>query len=163
MIRELTEKDFEEIYNIINLAARADKGFIPDDCYHEPYMSRAELRREMSEMSFYGWDEAGRLIAVAGFQPVDDVCLIRHVYVLPERQRRGIGSRLCIYLKELTRTKRLLVGTWAGAAWAVRFYEKLGFTLLPGKDALLDRYWRIPARQRDVSVVLGLEMEPKTA
>jgi GNAT superfamily N-acetyltransferase len=162
MIRRLTEQDTEAIHNIINEAARADKGHIPDDCYQEPYMRLWELRREMAQMRLYGWEEHGRLVAVAGFQPLDDVTLVRHVYVLPEYQHRGIGTRLCNYLKRLTRTRKLLVGAWEGAAWAIHFYKKLGFKMMPDKNALLDRYWHIPPRQRDVSVVLGLKMEPRT-
>ena len=162
MIRKLKEQDAEAIYDIINRAARADKGYIPEDCYHEPYMSRSELKREMAQMTLYGWEEHGRLVAVAGFQPLGDVTLMRHVYVLPGYQHRGIGTRLCNYLKRLTRTRSLLVGAWAGAAWAIGFYEKLGFRLVHNKDALLDRYWHVPARQRDVSIVLGLELESKT-
>ena len=161
MIRKLTERDSEEINYVINRSARADKGHIPDDCYEEPYMSRWELRREMSAMTLYGWEEHGRLVAVAGYQPVDDVTLVRHVYVLPEYQHRGIGTRLCNFLKRRTRTRRLLVGAWAGANWAIEFYKKLGFRELPDKDRLLDHYWHIPPRQRRASVVLGLKMESR--
>jgi len=121
-----------------------------------------ELRREMAQMRFYGWEEDGSLVGVAGYQPVNGVTLMRHVYVLPECQHRGIGTRLCNYLKRITRTRRLLVGTWAGAAWAIKFYKHLGFRMLPNKDRLLDKYWQIPPRQRDVSVVLGLNMETDT-
>jgi GNAT superfamily N-acetyltransferase len=162
MIRKLSEQNIEEIHSIINRAARADKGHIPEDCYQEPYMLVWELRREMAQMTFYGWQEKGRMVAVAGYQPLDEVTLVRHVYVLPEYQHRGIGTRLCNHIKRITRTRKLLVGAWAGADWAINFYKHLGFKMMPDKDRLLDRYWHIPTRQRDVSVVLGLKMEPRT-
>ena len=162
MIRRLGEQNIEEMHYIINQATRADKGHIPDDCYQDPYMQLWELRREMSQMTFYGWEAHGRLVAVAGYQPLDEVTLVRHVYVLPEYQHRGIGTRLCNYLKKLTRTRKLLVGAWADAGWAIDFYKHLGFKLMRDKDKLLDRYWHIPPRQRDVSVVLGIKMEPRT-
>jgi GNAT superfamily N-acetyltransferase len=119
-------------------------------------MSAAELRGEMEGMAFFGWEEEGRLLGVMGFQPLKDVTLIRHTYVTPEHQRRGIGGSLLRYAKDLART-RLLVGTWADATWAIRFYEKHGFRLLPNKDGLLRKYWNIPQRQMEASVVLGLE------
>lgn len=131
----------------------------PQDCYHQPYMSREELGREMGSMSFFGWEEEGRLVGVAGFQPVKDVTLIRHVYVLPQCQKRGIGTRLVEHIKKMTKTRRLLVGTWADARWAVSFYQKQGFSLMLSKDNLLSTYWCIPKRQIETSVVLGLEME----
>jgi N-acetylglutamate synthase-like GNAT family acetyltransferase len=161
MIRKLSEEDIEDIHEIINMAATADKGHIPDDCYQEPYMQLWELRREMSRMTIYGWEEKGKLVAVAGYQPLEDVTLMRHVYVLPECQHRGIGTRLCNYIKRRTRTRRLLVGAWAGASWAISFYKKLGFRMMRDKNRLLDTYWHIPARQRDMSVVLGIMLEPQ--
>ncbi len=156
MIRICKPTDRETIYRIINEAALAYEGVIPWDCWHEPYMSMAELKREMRKMAFFGWEEERRLVGVMGFQPVKDVALIRHTYVLRDRQRRGIGSSLLDYAKGLTK-KRILVGTWSDAAWAIRFYEKQGFRLLPNKDELLRRYWNIPTRQIETSVVLGLE------
>lgn len=158
MIRGLSSKDVDTIYEIINQAARAYQGVIPDDCYHEPYMPREELCREMKSMSFFGWEEDGRLVGVMGFQPIKEVTLIRHAYVLPDYQRKGIGTKLLNYLKEMTKTKYLLVGTWADATGAIDFYQHRGFRLMPDKDELLTRYWDIPGRQMETSVVLGMEV-----
>ena len=111
MIRQLSVEDTNAIYEIINQAAYAYKGIVPEDCYHEPYMSMEVLRHEVGSMTFFGWEEKGRLIGVMGFQPIKGVTLIRHAYVLPEYQRRGIGARLLEHLRQLTKTGRLLVGT----------------------------------------------------
>jgi len=156
MIRICKPFDRESIYRVINDAALAYKEVIPSDRWHDPYMPLAELKREMKEMTFFGWQEEGMLVGVMGFQPMEDVALIRHTYVLRDQQRRGIGSSLLSYAKGLTK-KRLLVGTWSDATWAFRFYEKNGFRLLPNKDELLRRYWHVPPRQIETSVVLGLE------
>ncbi len=156
MIRRCKLTDMEAIYRIINDGALTYKGVIPWDCWHEPYMSSTELIGEMRGMTFFGWEEEERFLGVMGFQPVKDVTLIRHAYILRDQQRRGIGSRLLSYVKDLTKT-RLLVGTWSDATWAIQFYEKHGFRLLPNKDELLRRYWNIPQRQIESSVVLGLE------
>lgn len=158
VIRPCHDDDLPRIYEIINEAASAYKGAIPDDCYHEPYMPLAELRQEAAAMTFYGFEDGGRLLGVIGYQPLGDVTLVRHLYVESDRQRQGIGSALLRHVMGLTRTSRLLVGTWAAATWAIRFYQKHGFTLLPAKDELLRTYWRIPDRQRQASVVLGREM-----
>ena len=158
MIRELSPKDAPAIYKIINAAAIAYKGVIPDDCYHEPYMSKKELDVEMKNMTFFGWEEGGKLVGVMGFQPVRDVTLIRHAYVLPDYQGKGIGTRLMDYLKLMTKTKRLLVGTWADARWAIDFYQRHGFALMPDKDRLLNIYWSVPQRQIETSVVLGITL-----
>ncbi|MDY6916415.1 MAG: GNAT family N-acetyltransferase, partial [Chloroflexota bacterium] len=136
----------------------AYQGAIPDDCYHEPYMPMEELSREMAGMTFFGCWEEDRLVGVMGFQPVKDVTLIRHAYVLPEYQRKGIGARLLDHLRSLTGTQRLLVGTWADARWALDFYQKHGFSLMSDKDGLLRTYWDIPDRQVETSVVLGTEL-----
>jgi GNAT superfamily N-acetyltransferase len=157
MIRLLSEGDFRDMFEVINQSATAYAGHIPADCYHVPYMAAEELEREMARMSFYGWEEDG-LAGLTGLEPVRDVTLIRHAYVRPEWQRRGIGSALMAHLKSLTRTPRLLVGTWAGADWAIRFYQRQGFRLLADKDEVLNTYWRLPRRQVETSVVLGLEM-----
>jgi GNAT superfamily N-acetyltransferase len=158
VIKQCQPQDIETIYTLINDAAKAYRGVIPPDCYHEPYMPIDELSREMEEMSFFGWQYEGQLVGVMGFQRVKDVTLIRHAYVVTSWQGRGIGTKLLNYLKNLCETQRLLVGTWADAFWAIKFYEKRGFCLLPDKDELLRRYWRIPDRQRETSVVLGLEL-----
>jgi GNAT superfamily N-acetyltransferase len=158
VIKRCQPQDIETIYTVINEAAQAYRDVIPSDCYHEPYMSIDELSREMEEMSFFGWHDEGQLIGVMGFQRVKDITLIRHAYVITSWQGRGIGSKLLNYLRSLCETQRLLVGTWADAFWAIAFYEKRGFRLLPDKDELLRTYWRIPDRQRETSVVLGLEL-----
>jgi len=158
VIRPCDERDLDDIYAIINEAARAYEGVIPTDRYHQPYMPMAELRREAARMAFYGWEEDGRLTGVIGYEPVKDVTLVRHCYVLSGHQRQGVGSALVRHVMARTRTPRLLVGTWADADWSLRFYEKHGFRLLPDGDALLRTYWHIPARQRVTSVVLGTEV-----
>jgi len=157
MIRGCQQSDTERIYLVINEAAKAYEGVIPSDRYHQPYMPEDELEQEMSRMTFFGWEENGELVGIMGFQPVKDVTLIRHAYVLPQWQQQGIGSKLLDYLKGLVNTSRLLVGTWADASWAITFYEKHGFSLMPDKDELLKTYWEIPQRQIETSVVLGVE------
>jgi GNAT superfamily N-acetyltransferase len=158
MIRELSYVDIDCIYDIINSAAGAYKGIIPSDCYHEPYMPKEELQREMKSMAFFGWEEGRELVGIMGFQPVKDVTLIRHAYVLPDRQGKGLGTRLLDHLKQMTKSRQLLVGTWADATWAVEFYQKQGFKLMLDKDELLMRYWNIPRRQIETSVVLGIDL-----
>jgi GNAT superfamily N-acetyltransferase len=158
VIKKLSRRDTNNIYAVINLAAKAYRDVIPDDCYHEPYMPREELQNEMGQMAFFGWEEASKLIGVMGFQPVEDVTLIRHAYVLPSQQRKGIGTILLNHLRQKTATRRLLVGTWKDASWAIKFYQKHGFVLMPDKDKLLASYWDIPARQIETSVVLGIEL-----
>jgi len=162
MIRPCDERDLDEIYAIINEAARAYEGVIPADRYHQPYMPMAELRHEAARMTFFGWEEDGQLTGVIGYEPVKHVTLVRHCYVLSGRQRQGVGSALLRHVMARTRTRRLLVGTWANVDWAIRFYEKHGFRLLPDGDALLRTYWHIPARQRETSVVLGREVHNTT-
>jgi len=158
MIRRLSYEDANTIREIINQAAHAYKGVIPDDCYHEPYMPREELHREMRSITFFSWQAKSKLIAVMGFQPVGDVTLIRHAYVLPDYHRRGIGTILLNHMKKLAETKYLLVGTWADAGWAIEFYQKHGFNFMPNKDELLTKYWDIPQRQIETSVVLCIEL-----
>lgn len=155
MIRPCEHADLTRIYTVINAAAAAYRGVILADCYHEPYMPLEELEREARRMTFYGWEDNGELCGVIGYEPVKDVTLVRHSYVLTECQRRGIGGALLRHVIGLTTTPRLLVGTWADAHWAIRFYQKHGFRLLPDKDALLRAYWDIPDRQIETSVVLG--------
>jgi GNAT superfamily N-acetyltransferase len=158
MLRICQPGDTERIYFIINEAAKAYQGVIPADCYHQPYMPLAELEQEMADMTFFGWEEGGELVGVMGFQPIKDVTLIRHAYVLPRWQRQGIASRLIDNMKRLCKTPHLLVGTWADAYWAIALYVKHGFRLLPDKDELLKTYWHISRRQIETSVVLGMEM-----
>ena len=158
MICTCQSGDAKRMYFIINEAARAYQGVIPADCYHQPYMSMDELEREMKQMTFFGWEVNGELVGVTGFQPVKDVTLIRHAYVLPQWQKQGIGSRLLDHLKGLVTTSCLLVGTWADARWAIAFYQKHGFSLLPNKDELLKTYWDISQRQIETSVVLGINI-----
>jgi GNAT superfamily N-acetyltransferase len=142
---------------IVNAAAEAYRGAIPADCWHEPYMSTDELSREIAAgVAFWGYEDAGELIGVMGIQSVRDVELIRHAYVDPRHQGRGVGGALLAHLQGLT-TRRILVGTWKDAGWAIRFYERHGFARVPPaqKDALLQKYWTISPRQIETSVVLA--------
>lgn len=159
MICTCEASDTERIYFIINEAAKAYEGVIPADRYHQPYMPMDELKREMKRMTFYGWKEDEELVGVMGLEPVKDVTLIRHAYVLPGWQRKGIGGKILRRCMELVSTSRLLVGTWADNHRALDFYQKHGFRLMPDKDSLLKTYWDIPRRQIETSVVLGTEMK----
>ncbi|MEJ2100565.1 MAG: GNAT family N-acetyltransferase [Desulfobacterales bacterium] len=157
MIRRCHARDFEIVHSIINEAARVYKGVIPADRWKIPYMSDDELRREINEgVVFWGYEEDGRLIGVMGIQHVQDVTLIRHAYIRPERQNQRIGTKL---LTELCRQtdRPILIGTWADALWAIRFYEKNGFKRVSQqeKKRLLEKYWSVPARQVETSVVLA--------
>ena len=156
MLRRCRADDAHRMCFIINEAARAYDGAIPADRYHQPYMPLYKLEGEMKRVSFFGWEENGGLVGVMGFEPIKDVTLIRHAYVLPQWQGQGIGSKLLNHLKGLVTASRLLVGTWAGAHWAIAFYQKHGFSLLPDKDELLKTYWDIPQRQIETSVVMGI-------
>ncbi len=158
MIRKCNEKDFGKIYRIINEGAKAYDGVIEADCYHQPYMPEVELKQEMKRVTFYGWEVDGELVGVMGIEPIKGVTLIRHAYVLPRYQKQGIGCKLLDYLKSLADTRELMVGTWAAAHWAIAFYRKHGFHLLPDKDRLLTEYWDIPARQIETSVVMAMEL-----
>jgi GNAT superfamily N-acetyltransferase len=149
------------MFFIINEAAKAYADVIPADRYHQPYMPLAELEREMKRMTFYGWVEKGALVGVMGIEPVKDVTLIRHAYILPVWQKKGIGSKLLKHLLHQVKTERLLVGTWADAKWAINFYKKHGFKLQRPKDKLLATYWNIPQRQIETSIVLGLDVNKK--
>lgn len=156
MIARCTPADIPAIEAIVNDAARAYRGVIPADRWHDPYMPRDALEAEIAAgVEFWGFTDARGLAGVMGLQDVKDVTLIRHAYVRSNRQRSGIGSALMHAL--VARTERpLLVGTWAAADWAIRFYERHAFRLVSPaeKDRLLDTYWTIPARQRETSVVL---------
>ncbi len=158
MIRICQLDDTERIYFVINEAAKAYEGVIPADRYHQPYMPMDELKREMKRVTFFGWEVNGELVGVMGFEPVKDVTLIRHAYVFPQWQKQGIGTMLLNHLKGLVTTRRLLLGTWADAHWAIDLYKKRGFRLLPNKDELLETYWDIPQRQIETSVVLGIDV-----
>ncbi|MEW6600494.1 MAG: GNAT family N-acetyltransferase [Nitrospirota bacterium] len=162
MIRQCNDEDFMTIFSIINDAAAAYKGIIPADRLKEPYMSIDELKHEISDgVVFWGIEEDGELAGVMGIQNVKDVTLIRHAYVRTEKRNRGIGSELLEFLRSLT-TSRILIGTWADASWAIRFYEKHGFHLVSHeeKTRLLKKYWSVPDRQVETSVVLA-ESETK--
>jgi GNAT superfamily N-acetyltransferase len=157
MIRRCTEADLDRIFDVVNDASLAYKGVIPDDRWHEPYMPRDEVRSEIREgVVFWGFEEDARLVGVMGIQDRADVTLIRHSYVLTEKQKQGIGTKLLRHLENLT-DKPILIGTWADARWAVSFYRKNGYALLPEKqkDHVLRKYWTIPERQVEASVVLA--------
>jgi GNAT superfamily N-acetyltransferase len=156
-IRPCRDDDRAAILAIVNAAAEAYRGVIPADRWHEPYMPWDELASEIAAgVAFWGYEEDGRLAGVMGFQSVRDVDLIRHAYVLPSSQRRGIGGALLGHLRQLS-TRRILVGTWEAADWAIRFYQRHGFELVaPARKAvLLKAYWNVPDRQIKVSVVLA--------
>ncbi|UCF45562.1 MAG: GNAT family N-acetyltransferase [Candidatus Bathyarchaeota archaeon] len=160
MCRLSSSSEFNSILHVVNDAARAYRGAIPEDRWKEPYMSAEELRVEIeSGVEFYGWVEDNVLVAVMGIQIVNDVTLIRHSYVLTNRQRRGIGEKLLRHLLSLARTVEVLVGTWEAAHWAISFYKKHGFRLVTReeKGRLLRKYWNIPERQIETSVVLELK------
>jgi GNAT superfamily N-acetyltransferase len=156
-IRRCRLDEQETILSIINHAATRYRGVIPADCWHDPYMHAAELAREIANgVTFWGAEgPETRLAGVMGIQCVKDVTLVRHAYVHPEHQGKGIGSLLLQHLETLT-DRRILIGTWAGATWAIRFYEAHGYALIPSSEtpALLKTYWGIPSRQIETSVVL---------
>jgi N-acetylglutamate synthase-like GNAT family acetyltransferase len=157
MIRRCGDRDFDQIWTIINDGAQAYKGIIPADRWTEPYMSREKLRHEMADsVDFWGFEQGGTLDGVMGIQAVQDVTLIRHAYVRTTSQKRGIGAQLLAHLRELTSTP-ILIGTWADASWAIHFYERHGFQKVSPeeKNRLLKKYWSIPDRQVETSVVLA--------
>jgi N-acetylglutamate synthase-like GNAT family acetyltransferase len=157
MIRECTKSDFNGILEIINDAAQAYKGVIPEDRWHEPYMPFEELRNEIENgVIFWGVDHDGQLLGVMGIQDKGEVSLIRHAYVRTQAQKLGIGAKLLRYLESLTE-KPILIGTWAAASWAIAFYKKNGYTLVSEetKNRLLRKYWSIPERQVETSAVLA--------
>lgn len=157
MIHGLLPSDFDAALRVINEAAQAYKGVIPDDRWKEPYMSAEELKAEIETgVRFFGWIEDDHLLGVAGIQAIKDTTLIRHTYVGTKCQRGGIGSRLLEHLLGLAKTPEILVGTWADTTWAIRFYERHGFNLVSPeeKDRLLRTYWNIPERQVETSMVL---------
>jgi N-acetylglutamate synthase-like GNAT family acetyltransferase len=157
VIRRCLERDFEAIYSIINDAAGAYQGVIPADRWRVPYMPEEELRHELDAgVVFWGYEEGGGLAGVMGIQNVQDVTLFRHAYVRTAMRNRGIGGRLLAFLSGQT-DRPVLVGTWAAADWAIRFYEKHGFRRVTReeKDRLLGKYWSIPDRQTETSIVLA--------
>ena len=157
-VRPCIDTDRPAVLAIVNGAAEAYRGVIPADCWHEPYMTEAELDREIETgVVFWGCEDDGELVGVMGIQDVGDLDLIRHAYVLPGRQRRGIGAALLARLAGPTE-RPILVGTWAAAEWAIDFYRRHGFELAPPERGaeLLRRYWSIPDRQIETSVVLEL-------
>lgn len=156
-IRLCNDQDIADIHQIINDAAQAYKGVIPDDRYHEPYMSMEELNYEMKDgVVFWGIEENDELLGIMGIQDKGEVSLIRHAYVRTRQRNGGIGTKLLSHLMSLT-DKPVLIGTWASADWAIRFYEKNGFKLVSPseKKELLNTYWNVPERQIETSVVLS--------
>lgn len=156
MIRECGEGDIPQMLEVINDAARKYRGAIAADRWKEPYMPEAELREEIAAgVKFWAWLDGERVVSVMGLQDRGEVALIRHAYTRTAAQGSGAGSALMEHLKAQTR-KPMLVGTWKAATWAIRFYEKRGFRLAgePEKNRLLRRYWSIPERQVEESVVL---------
>jgi GNAT superfamily N-acetyltransferase len=165
MIRPCHDDDLQTMYEIINDAAIAYRGAIPADRWKEPYMPLDELRHEIGDgVVFWGEECEGRLLGVMGIQDVLDVTLIRHAYVRSECRNQGIGGRLLAHLRTLS-ARPILIGTWADAVWAVRFYEKHGFRLVTveEKNRLLRKYWKIPDRQVETSVVLAETENPPPA
>ena len=151
------KSDSSKILYVINDAAVRYKGIIPDNCWHEPYMSEQELVDEFTDgVRMFGYNRNNKLIGVIGIQEIKDVILIRHAYTLTSYQGKGIGSALLKYLLKRNQNSRLLVGTWRNARWAIRFYEKFDFILHAKKQAtqLLKKYWKIPLKQIKNSVVL---------
>jgi len=157
-VREAQHSDLPKVLEIVNAAAEAYRGVIPADRWHEPYMSAGELEAEIAAGVRFWVAEQGELLGAMGIQDRGDVTLVRHAYVAPGTQRNGVGSLLLERLRGLT-DKPLLIGTWADASWAIGFYRKNGFTVVERdeKDQLLRKYWSIPARQVETSVVLADE------
>jgi GNAT superfamily N-acetyltransferase len=157
MIIEYTKSDNSKILYVINDAAAKYKGVIPDNCWHEPYMSNRELLNEFKDgVRMFGYLHNDQLIGVIGYQKIKDVVLIRHAYTLTTCQGKGTGSALLEFLLNNNQNSRLLIGTWKNAEWAIRFYEKFGFVLHSKDESalLLKKYWNIPSNQIENSVVL---------
>jgi GNAT superfamily N-acetyltransferase len=163
MISPCTEAHIPAMFVVINDAARAYRGHVPDDCLHEPYMPEAELRSEIAAgVCFWGWFEDGELLGVMGIQDVQDMTLSRHAYVATDARRGGIGGRLLRHLLTLA-DRPVLVGTWRAATWAIDFYGRHGFHLVDEAEetVLLRKYWTISERQNETSVVLTQDTLPK--
>ena len=157
MIAEYMKKDASNILSVINDAALKYKGVIPDDCWHEPYMSEQELLNEFdSGVRMFGHEKSSILVGVMGIQELKDVTLIRHAYTRSAYQGRGVGKLLLQYLFEINKSSILYVGTWQDATWAIQFYEKLGFVMHKRKETieLLKKYWDVSLKQSENSVVL---------
>jgi GNAT superfamily N-acetyltransferase len=157
MISEYKKSDISKILHVINDASLKYKGVIPDNCWHEPYMSEQELIDEFNnQVRMFGYNHNNKLTGVIGIQTVKDVILIRHAYTLTSCQGTGTGSALLEYLLKKNQNCRLLVGTWRKATWAIRFYEKFGFILHAKEQStlLLKKYWKITSKQIENSVVL---------
>ena len=156
MIRKCIETDFKTVFEIINDAAQAYKGVIPEDQWHEPYMTFEGIRKEIEDgVVFWGLENDGKLLGVMGIQDKGDVTLIRHAYVRTRVKKSKIGTKLLQHLERMTENP-ILIGTWAATSWAISFYEKNRYTLVSDeeKDRLLRKYWSIPVRQVETSVVL---------
>ena len=158
MIKQCKKSDFNTLLEIINEAAGVYKGIIiPEDRWNDPYMPAKELRTEIEDgIVFWGFEKDGMLLGVMGIQDKGDVTLIRHAYVRKSNQKLGIGTKLLHYLENLT-NKPILIGTWAAASWAISFYKKNGYVPVSEeeKNRLLCKYWSIPERQVETSVVLA--------
>ena len=157
MISEYTKEDVSNILYVINNAALKYKGVIPDDCWHEPYMSEQELLNEFdSGVRMFGYEKDSVLVGVMGIQELKDVTLIRHAYTVSTYQGSGIGKSLLQYLFKINKNSILYVGTWRDATWAIQFYEKFGFVMQKRKQTaeLLKRYWEVSLKQIENSVVL---------
>jgi len=157
MIRKTTENDFDDIYDVINDAAIAYKGFIPADRWHEPYMTKEELQIQIEDgVKFSCYIDDNKIVGVMGIQDKDEVNLIRHAYVLTKERKKGIGTGLIHELLKDSK-KPILIGTWRAAQWAINFYERHGFFIVSEeeKNILLKKYWNIPERQVETSIVLA--------
>ncbi|MEX2285308.1 MAG: GNAT family N-acetyltransferase [Gemmatimonadota bacterium] len=157
MIRRAEPADLPDVVAIINNAAQAYRGVIPDDRWHEPYMPLADLEREIAQgVEFWIAEDDGRVAGVIGIQDKGPVALVRHAYVAPGTQRKGLGTRLLRHIESLS-DKPILIGTWAAASWAIDFYRRNGFTVVPDdeRNRLLRSFWSIPERQIETSVVLA--------
>ena len=157
MIKEYTIKNISNILYVINDASLKYKGIIPNDCWHEPYMTKQKLINEFANgVRMFGYNKDNTLVGVMGIQELKDVTLIRHAYILTKYQGIGIGKSLLQYLFKIKTSSCLLVGTWRDATWAIQFYENFGFNLHTKKQTvkLLNKYWSLPSKQIENSVVL---------
>jgi N-acetylglutamate synthase-like GNAT family acetyltransferase len=156
-IRKSEDADLPAMLAVVNDAAQAYRGVIPADRWTDPYMPKKELVREIAHgIIFWVAEDEGRVLGVMGIQDKGAVTLVRHAYVAPTTQRMGVGTKLLRHVEGLA-DKPILIGTWAAASWAIEFYQRNGFTVVPSshKDRLLRTYWSIPERQVETSVVLA--------